>query len=146
MAIVNQVSGGRYRILRDEINKEWDEISFVNLAQDTICEDGMSVEEKVGDIVGLVTTQQDTPGYVMDASVTALAPKVFNGTLRPDSETTTLTFVDSAINDTAKISVYTSQWGYIPDDVTVSGNTLTIEFPIPDDLITIKVEVGEFQG
>ena len=145
MSTINQVSGKRYRILKDAINKIWDEISFINLAQDTIANDGMDLETKVGDIKGLVSTPQSTDGFVMDATVVSPVYKVLNGTIRPNG-VLTLTFTDPLISDTAKIQIYTNVWGYTPEEVIVSGNTLTITFPEPDALTLVKVEVGDFSS
>ena len=145
MSTINKVTGKKYRILKDAVNKVWDEISFQSVASDTLFNDGMDAETKLGAIKGIVTTEQTDPGYVLDASVTALAPKIFNGTLRPGSPTT-LTFIDPVITDTAKIQIYTNLYGYIPDSVNVSGNTLTIEFSEPDSLVLVKVEVSEFHN
>ena len=143
MSTINPVSGRKYRILRDPVNKVWDEVSFVNLAQDTIALDGLDLETKVGAIKGLVTTEQSQPGYVMDASVTAIAPKVFNGTIGAGAAKT-LTFIDPVITNTAKIQIYTDLFGYTPIDSVVSGNTLTISFPAPSRQVLVKVEVSEF--
>lgn len=147
MSTINKVTGKKYRILKDAVNKIWDEISFINLAQDTIANDGMTVEDKIGDLKGLVTTEQTASGYAMDASVAALAPKVFTGVIRPNG-VLTLTFTDSAITSTSKIVIYTDQWGYSPknDGVVTSGNTLTITFPESKVLTTVKVEVSNFHN
>lgn len=143
MSVINTVIGKKYRILKDATNKIWDQISFWTSSNDVEFDDGMTAEQKVGAIKGLVTTEQLIPGYVMDASVTALAPKIFNGTIRPTGSTT-LTFIDPVITSTAKIEIYTSLWGFAPDNVTVSGNTLTVVFPTPSALVEVKVEVSEF--
>lgn len=143
MSIINPVSGKHYRILRDATNKIWDEISFVNLAQDTIANDGLDLETKVGAIKGLVTSVQSQPGYVMDASVTPLAPTIFNGTISAGAAKT-LTFIDPVITSTAKVVIYTDLFGYVPTNSVVSGNTLTITFPAPTRQVLVKVEVSEF--
>lgn len=145
MSIINTVTGKKYRILKDAVNKIWDQISFWTAASDVEFVDGLTAEDKVGAIKGLVTTEQTVPGFVMDASVTALAPKVFNGVVRP-SGTLTLTFIDPVITDTAKIVISTSVWGYAPKTVTVSGNTLTMTFKNPAVLTEVKVEVSEFHS
>lgn len=145
MSVINTVTGKKYRILKDAVNKIWDQISFWTSSVDVEFADGMDAETKLGAINGLVTTEQTVPGYVLDASVAALAPKVFNGVIRPTGSTT-LTFIDPVISSTAKIQIYSSQWGYTPDEVVTSGNTLTITFPVPDALVEIKVEVSEFHS
>ena len=143
MSIINKVHGKAYRILKDATNKEWDEISFNTDSRDVFFQDGLTAEAKVGSIKGVVTTDQSVRGYVMDASVTALAPKVFNGTISSGAAKT-LTFIDSAIKSTSKIVIYTDLFGYVPTNSVVSGNTLTITFPAPSRQVLVKVEVSEF--
>lgn len=143
MSIINKVHGKAYRILRDATNKEWDEISFLEDSRDIIFQDGLDAETKVGAIKGLVTTVQAQPGYVMDASVTPLAPTIFNGTIGAGAAKT-LTFIDPVITSTAKVVIYTDLFGYVPTNSVVSGNTLTITFPAPTRQVLVKVEVSEF--
>lgn len=145
MSTINTVTGKKYRILKDAINKVWDQISYWTASTDVEFADGMTAEDKVGDIKGLVSTPQSTDGFVMDASVVSPVYKVLNGTIRPNG-VLTLTFTDPLISDTAKIQIYTNVWGYTPEEVIVSGNTLTITFPEPDALTLVKVEVGDFSS
>lgn len=145
MSTINQVTGKRYRILKDATNKIWDEVSFRSVAADCYGADGQSLESKVGAIKGLVTEEQSNSGYVLDASVAAVAPKVFSITLRNGGETT-VTITDSVITDTAKIAIYTNEWGFMPINSVVSNHTLTVEFPEPDDMVLVKIEVGEFHS
>ena len=143
MSIINKVHGKAYRILRDATNKEWDEISFLTDARDVTALDGLNLETKVGAIKGLVTSVQSQPGYVMDASVTPLAPTLFNGTIGAGAAKT-LTFIDPVITSTAKVVIYTDLFGFVPTNSVVSGNTLTITFPAPTRQVLVKVEVSEF--
>ena len=145
MSTINQVTGKRYRILKDAVNKIWDEISFRNIADDCIANDGMSLEQKVGDIKGLVSTPQSNVGYVMDATVVAPIYKVLTGVIRPDGALS-LTFIDPLITSTTKFVIYTDLWGYSPEEVVVSGNILTLNFPQPDSLVQVRIEIGEFNS
>ena len=145
MSTINTVTGKKYRILKDAVNKVWDQISFWTSSTDVEFNDGMTAEQKVGDIKGLVSSPQSTNGFVMDATVVSPVYKVLNGTIRPNG-VLTLTFTDPLISDTAKIQIYTNVWAYTPEEVIVSGNTLTITFPEPDALTLVKVEVGDFSS
>lgn len=55
MAINETIASGKYRQCIDEINKIWKRYSLWNKASDTECEDGQTVEEKVGTIKGITT-------------------------------------------------------------------------------------------
>lgn len=145
MSTINTVTGKKYRILKDAANKIWDQISFWTSSTDVEFNDGTTAEEKLGDIKGLVSEPQITEGYVMDASVISPVYKVLTGVIRPDGELT-LTFTDPLITSNAKIQIYTDLWGFVPESVVVSGNILTITFPQPDDLVQVKIEVGDFKG
>ena len=145
MSTITVVTGKKYRILKDAVNKVWNTISFWTSSTDVEFADGMTAEDKVGDIKGLVSTPQSLNGFVMDATVVSPVYKVLNGTIRPNG-VLTLTFTDPLISDTAKIQIYTNVWGYTPEEVIVSGNTLTITFPEPDALTLVKVEVGDFSS
>ena len=145
MSTINTVTGKKYRILKDAVNKVWDTISFWTASTDVSFEDGMTAEQKIGDVKGLVSTPQTIPGYIMDASMIAPIYKVLNGVVRPDGALT-MTFMDPLITTTAKIQLYTDKYGYVPENMVVSGNTLTITFPQPENLVQVRVELGEFSG
>lgn len=145
MSTINKVHGKKYRICKDAVQKIWDEISFITDSRDVTFTDNMTAEEKVGAIKGLVTSHQSETGYVMDASVTAPAPKVFTRTLRVgDTGEINPPITDPCVTSTAKVQIYTDQWGYTPKSVVVTGNTLSITFPAPKVLTTVKVEISEF--
>lgn len=142
MSTIEKVKGQRYRILVDSVNKVWKELSFKNSASDVEFDDGMTAEEKVGNIKGLTTLKQNEVGYALDSTAAAIAPTVLTGTLYIGN--TTLTFNSSAITSTAKINIYSSKYGVSPTDAVVSGNMLTLSFDEQDSNINIKVEVSEF--
>ena len=145
MSTINQVTGKKYRILKDAANKIWDQISFWTSSSDVSFDDGMNAEQKVGAIKGLVTAEQSNSGYVLDATVAAIAPKVISATLRVGGDNT-ISITDPAITDTAKIQVFTNKYGFVPIYQTTSNHTLTITFPEPDEMVLIKVEVSEFHN
>lgn len=67
MAINETIASGKYRQCIDEINKIWKRYSLWNKASDTECEDGQTVEEKVGTIKGITTDENVTEsGYAAD--------------------------------------------------------------------------------
>lgn len=142
MSTIQKVTGQRYRILVDSVNKVWKELSFKNSASDVEFDDGMTAEEKVGNIKGLTTLKQSQTGYALDSTAAAIAPTVLSGTLYIGS--TSLTFTNSAITSTAKINIYSSKYGVNPKDAVVSGNTLTLTFDAQTDNINFRVEVSEF--
>ena len=62
-----------YRVL-DHVDadgtKWWNRLSFWNRAQDTECNDGQTVEEKIGSVKGVTMAENVTEtGYLMDASI-----------------------------------------------------------------------------
>lgn len=70
MAINETIASGKYRQCIDEINKIWKRYSLWNKAADTECEDGQTVEEKVGAIKGITTDLNVTDtGYAADATM-----------------------------------------------------------------------------
>ena len=142
MSTINHVSGRKYRILKDAVNKIWDEISFVNDAQDTIAADGMTVEQKVGGIKGIVTSRSDQAGYVLDSRYCAATPVTLSATLVQGQ--TTLTFTNSAINVNAKIEVFTNTYGVSPTNMAQSGTTLTLTFPAQSADVSVKVQISSF--
>ena len=142
MSTINHVSGRKYRILKDAVNKVWDEISFVNDAQDTYALDGMTVEQKIGDVKGLVTARSDQAGYVLDSRYCAAQPVTLSATLVQGQ--TTLTFTNTAISVAAKTEIFTNVWGVGPSNVVQSGTTLTLTFPAQENDVTVKVQLSAF--
>lgn len=70
MAINETIASGKYRQCIDEINKIWKRYSLWNKAADTECEDGQTVEEKVGAIKGITTDLNVTDtGYAADVTM-----------------------------------------------------------------------------
>ena len=144
MSTINKVTGKKYRILKDATNKIWDEVSFETASTDVTFNDGMTAEDKVGLIKGLVTSEQSTIGYVMDATVTQRAPRVLTGTLRVGD--TTLSFTDPAITPTAKIVPYTDRYGVVPRTMVTAGNTVTMTFTEQSEIIMVRLEISEFHS
>lgn len=143
MSTINKVTGKKYRILADAVNKIWEEISFWTSSNDVTFDDGMTAQAKVGSIKGLVTAPQiGNPGYILDSSVAATIPTVLTGTLSAGA--TTMSFTNSAINSSAKIQIYSSLFGVVPKSAVISGQTLTLTFKAQTTAVTIKVEVSQF--
>lgn len=71
MAVNEQISTGRfYRRLINETSKLWERISFWNKASDTECNDGQTVETKIGAFKGVTTsTNVTTTGFAADAKI-----------------------------------------------------------------------------
>lgn len=70
MAVNETIAAGKkYRRCIDPETKQWERLSFWSKASDTECEDGMTVESKIGNIKG-ITTQTDITetGYAADAT------------------------------------------------------------------------------
>lgn len=67
MAINETIASGKYRQCIDEINKIWKRYSLWSKASDTECDDGQTVEEKIGAIKGITTdTNVTESGYAAD--------------------------------------------------------------------------------
>ncbi len=70
MSTINQVDRKAYRILTDATKKIWSQINFLTNAKSVDCEDGQTVESKIGAMKGITTSATVTqPGYAADATL-----------------------------------------------------------------------------
>lgn len=83
------VTGRKFRKLVDEATKLWQRISIWNTASDTECEDGQSVETKIGSMKGITADTNTTEtGYAADmTSVAQLYSNLGGITIYPETLT-----------------------------------------------------------
>lgn len=85
-----------YRQCVDKDNKKWERYGLWNRGKDTECEDGNTVETKVGAIKGITTsTNVSETGYAADAKTVS----EINQSLIPNYETT-----KTVLSDNSKVS------------------------------------------
>lgn len=97
-----------YRQCVDKDNKKWERYGLWNRGKDTECEDGNTVETKVGAIKGITTsTNVSETGYAADAKTVS----EINQSLIPNYETTKTVLSDnSKASYTKKYVVNKDSW------------------------------------
>lgn len=128
-----------YRVLVDKATRAWKRINLLTNASSVDCEDGMTVEDKIGSFLGLSSAKRTTTGYAMDASVAELAPTELTATLVAGQ--TTLSWTNARINDRAIIEVFTNVDGVVPSSKTQTGTTFTVEFPEQEIDVSVIVHI-----
>lgn len=96
------VTGKKYKIRDSGV---WKILSFFTKASDVECEDGNTVESKIGNIKGITTsTTQTETGYVTDATTTKTQQDlidVINAalpyTIEIDDTAKTINFIDRTV-------------------------------------------------
>lgn len=128
-----------YRVCTDAENRVYDKIMLLTNGNSVDCEDGMTVEEKIGDFKGIVTDTQFQEGYVLDSTIAGKAPTILSATLRTGD--TSVSFTNPKITSTAFIQFFTSMYGLSPKEVTQSGNTLTVLFAPQEIDVNVRVMI-----
>lgn len=87
MAAINEVitKGNAYRVCIDQsdpTNLKWERKSWWTSAEDVVCNDEMSVEEKIGSFKGFANGSGAGSGFIYDAEYLS---QNLNGCLRIDS-------------------------------------------------------------
>lgn len=128
-----------YRVLVDKATKTWKRVYLESDGNSIICDDGMTVEEKIGDIKGISTIKRGVEGFAMDASVAELAPEELVGTLYVGQ--TVKSWTSPKITDDCIIQVFADKDGVVPRSKVQTGSTFTVEFPVQTVDVNIVVHV-----
>lgn len=141
---ITKVTGRAYRVLVDNTPGSfvWNQISYWTAASDVEFTDGVDAETKLGAIQGITTSTAITAtGYAADASVTtALYKKTsqfLSATLAAGS--TQVTFTNSNFDANTLFDVYTDVYGVNPEEMSLSGTTLTLKFKAQESSVNIRL-------
>ncbi len=144
MATIEIQPTKRYRILYDPENMIWHQIPMWSTGSSIDCDDGMTVEQKIGGLKGITRNKlTTTTGYILDATVAQAKPTIVEKTL--EAGETEKNFTNNDIKNSSVIQISTSDYSVQPKKAVQSGTTVTLTFNAPDHNVSVRLLIYNYQ-